>query len=308
MCLFPKLIKNPKYKSTKKNGGLIPPVFDDRVKMIPIGCGKCMECRKKKAREWNVRLQEELRHTKLKGYFMTLTFSDESLVKLEEIARQKGFELDGYELDNKIASIAVRRFTENWRVQKKHSLRHWLITELGHVKTERIHLHGLIWTDEPKEDLDKFWRWGTVDTGKFVNEKSVNYIVKYLHKVDIDHKHYVPKMYVSNGIGKGYLERFDSKRNGFVEGRTDELYRNKQGFKMALPIYYRNKIYSEEERELLWIEKLDKEERYVNGVRVDISEGEEEYERLLRMEQAKNRRLGYGDDTVNWETRRVLII
>ena len=51
MCLYPKLIRNPKYKSTKKNGGVVPPLVDKRVGLIPVGCGKCMECRKKKARD-----------------------------------------------------------------------------------------------------------------------------------------------------------------------------------------------------------------------------------------------------------------
>ena len=244
-----------------------------------------MECRKKKARDWNVRIQEELRHTDLRGYFMTMTFNDKSLIRLENDARAKGFKFDGYELDNKIASLAVRRFTENWRVQKKKSLRHWLVTELGGTGTERLHLHGIIWTNEyRKEDLVKFWKYGFCDTGKYVNEKSASYITKYLFKIDPKHKYFTPKMFVSNGIGAGYLNRHDSKRNEFREGATNELYRNRQGFKMALPIYYRNKLYSDEEREKLWIEKLDKEERYINGVRVDVSNGEEEYYKLLRLE------------------------
>ncbi len=294
---------NPKYKASKKNKGIVPMLRDKRVMMIPVGCGRCMECRKKKSREWNVRLQEEIRNSSMKGHFMTLTFSDKSLVKLMEIARSDGFEADGYELDNKIASIAVRRFTENWRVQKKKSLRHWLVTELGHEGTERLHLHGLVWTDEDKEELKKFWKWGTADTGKFVSEKSASYITKYITKLDVKHKYYMPKMYVSNGIGKGYLDRVDSKINEFKGEDTDELYRNRQGMKMALPIYYRNKLYSEEEREELWLQKLDKEERYVNGIRVDISEGEEEYEELLREEQKRSKRLGYGDDSVDWTAK-----
>ena len=57
MCLYPKLIKNRKYIANKKNGGNIPPVSDLRVLMVPVGCGKCIECKKQKSREWSVRLQ-----------------------------------------------------------------------------------------------------------------------------------------------------------------------------------------------------------------------------------------------------------
>ena len=47
MCLYPRLIKNPKYKANKKNGGIIPAISDKRVLAVPIGCGKCIECKKR---------------------------------------------------------------------------------------------------------------------------------------------------------------------------------------------------------------------------------------------------------------------
>ncbi len=56
MCLYPKLIKNRKYVANKKNKGVIPPILDKRVLMVPDGCGKCMECRRQIARYWLVRL------------------------------------------------------------------------------------------------------------------------------------------------------------------------------------------------------------------------------------------------------------
>ena len=41
------------------------------------------------------------------------------------------------------------------------------------------------------------------------------------------------------------------------------------------------------------------------GVRVDISKGEEEeYYKLLEVKRQKNKRLGYGDDSENWELKR----
>ena len=46
MCLFPKLIRNKKYCSTKKNGGIIPAVNDKRALYVAVGCGRCMECLK----------------------------------------------------------------------------------------------------------------------------------------------------------------------------------------------------------------------------------------------------------------------
>ena len=71
MCLYPKLIKNKKYTKTKKNGGIIPPISDERTLYVPIGCGKCIECMKQKKRNWQVRLLEEIK-TDRTGKFVTL--------------------------------------------------------------------------------------------------------------------------------------------------------------------------------------------------------------------------------------------
>jgi hypothetical protein len=303
MCLYPRLINNRKYIANKKNGGVIPPVYDKRVLVVPAGCGKCIECKKQKAREWQVRMSEEIRHN-TNGKFVTLTFSNESIKELS-----KNIELQGYELDNEIATKAVRRFLERWRKKYKKSVRHWLVTELGGNGTENIHLHGIIWTNEKAETINKIWKYGYTwigdkNNGGYVNEQTINYIVKYVNKVDEKHSEYNSKILCSAGIGSKYLERQDSNNNKYKGLETNETYITKTGIKLALPIYYRNKIYQEEEKEKLWIDKLNKQERYVLGQKIDISNGEENYEKALKYAQIKNKRLGYGDNEKNWELKR----
>ena len=61
MCLHTKILPNPKYQPNKKNGGFVPEAPNQHVLVIPAACGKCSECRKQKANEWRVRLNEELR-------------------------------------------------------------------------------------------------------------------------------------------------------------------------------------------------------------------------------------------------------
>jgi len=298
MCLYPRLIRNRKYTKNKKNGGVIPPINDKRVLMVPVGCGKCIECRKQKARNWQVRLQEDLR-VNLNAKFITLTFNEHALQKLDN--EIKG--LNGYDRDNEICRLAIRRYTERWRKKYGKTLRHWLVTELGHQNTERVHMHGIVWTDK-KEDIEKIWKYGKVWIGDYVNERTINYIVKYVNKIDEKHKTYESRIFTSKGIGKEYINRTDSNRNKYKKEKTIETYKTRKGLELALPIYYRNKIYSEEEKEKLWLEKLDKEERYVCGVKVDISNGEKEYYKLLEHMRQKNKRLGYGDNAKNWELKR----
>ena len=89
MCLYPKVIKNPKFTANKKNGGIIPPVNHKGTMYVPIACKKCLECMKKKSREWAIRLKEELKTTNIKGYFVTLTYSNEAIKELNDYIEEK---------------------------------------------------------------------------------------------------------------------------------------------------------------------------------------------------------------------------
>lgn len=294
MCLYPKLIANRKWIPNKKNGGNPPICKDERTQFVAVGCGKCMECRKQKSRGWSVRLQEEIR-TDTKGVFVTLTFSTESLLELA-----KDIEVEGYERDNQICIKATRLFLERWRKRTGKSVKHWLITELGHGRTEHVHMHGIIFTSE-REWIEKTWKYGFVYVGKYVNSKTVNYCVKYMTKVDAEHKFYIPKVLSSKGIGSNYTNRSEVIKNRFRGENTEETYRVPNGKKLNLPVYYRNKIYTEEEREELWIQKLDKGERWVDGIK---AESMEHYWQLLKQARDKNRRLGYGNDEKDWNRIR----
>lgn len=298
MCLYPKLILNPKYKANKKNKGIIPKLKDERAKYVPIGCGQCIECRKQKAREWQVRLSEEIKNLPKDylAYFVTLTFSEEKYKKLCEKTNSQY---------NNVAIYAMRHFLERIRKETKKSAKHWFITELGHQGTERIHLHGIIILPKNKGNqwISEKWQYGFVYTGSYVNNRTINYCTKYMLKIDQDHKDYKQIVLASPGIGKQYLNTQNKIINRFNKEKTNETYRLPNGRKMALPIYYRNNIYTDSEKEKLWMLKLDKEERYILGSKVKVGsiEGEQDYQRRLREAQKLNKRLGYGDGGKYWK-------
>jgi len=316
MCFYSRLVNNPKYKPNKKNGGNPPIMKDARVSKVPIGCQDCMECRNAKAREWRLRLGEDIKEHR-NGKFITLTFSNQSIQKLyKELKEDSHYkksqvELGSYELDNLIATRAIRLFLERWRRKFTKSVRHWLVTELGHNGTENIHLHGIIWTNEPFETISERWGYGyvypneeTTRKKNFVNLKTVNYIVKYVSKMDKQHPSYKSTILSSAGIGKNITQNSDFIKRKFKGKNTIETWRTDTGHKMAMPIYWRNKIYSEEEREKLWLQKLDKQERWVGGERIDISKGDEDYYKLLEWYRLKNKQLGYGNGYSDWNRKQ----
>ncbi|AXH76401.1 MAG: replication initiator protein [Microviridae sp.] len=339
MCLYPRLIENRKYKRNKKNGWQVPPIKDQRARYVPVGCGKCIECRKQKSREWLVRLQEDLK-VNTNAKFITLTYSTENLRKIieddKESIRKKQekinnllaeytskshkkakklqmeikkplAEMTGYQLDNELVTRSIRLFLERWRKKYKKSLRHWLVTELGHGNTEHIHIHGIVWTDK-LEELENIWSYGYVWKGKldiktgklenYVNERTVNYIVKYLSKVDEKHLNYQGIVLTSSGIGANYKGR--NEYNGI---ETDETYRTSTGHRISLPIYWRNKIYNDEQKEALWLQRLDKQERWVCGERIDIKNGEKEYYEALKYHRERTSKLGYPTPEFMWSVR-----
>lgn len=316
MCLYPRLIKNRKYTSNKKNRGNIPPVKDDRVKYVPVGCGDCKECRQQKTRHWSTRLLEDIKTNK-HGVFVTLTFSDKSIAELEHdvnnymIKDNKRIKhkrnLQGYILDNEIATRAVRIFNEKWRGITGKAIRHWLVTELGHRGTENIHLHGILWVKGNKlkvyEAIEQVWTFGHIwpreerdRKSTYVNEKTVAYTVKYVSKKDLIHKTYKPTILTSPGIGNNYSNTHNSKLNAYNGTNTKEYYKTSTGHKVAIPTYWRNKIYTEEEREKLWLQKLDKEERWVLGNKISIKNGYDTYNKAIEEAREINKRLGYGSD------------
>lgn len=303
MCLYPTLIKNRKYLPNKKNGGYPPKPQDPRVKYVAIGCGNCIECRRQKANWWRVRLERELEARKQQGIFVTLTFSPESIDYLtkkckEDYENEEIFEeLTENEKINKIAKKAVKLFRERWRKKYGKSIHHWLITERGHHGTQRLHLHGILFTNEKKETVENIWSYGWTYQGTYCNKKTINYIIKYVTKLDTIHTGYKQIICASPGIGdNNYKHSTEGRRARYRGRKTEERYRTQTGQYLGIPMYLRNKIYTEKQRELLWIYKLDQQIRWVRGIEIDVSteKGEKRYQAVLETAQRENTTLGYG--------------
>ena len=137
----------------------------------------------------------------------------------------------------------------------------------------------------------------------YVSERTVNYMVKYVTKVDEIHRAYKPKILCSPGIGASFVETYNFKRHKFNGSNTRDYYETSNGHKMRMPIYYRNKLYNDEEREQLWINKLNEEIRYVGGEKVSTKNGLEQYFRLREWYRKKNRIFGYGKGEVDYEQK-----
>lgn len=292
MCKNKIIIKNKRYQPTKKNGYTKETPRDRRLLYIEIPCGECKECKKKRKEMWRLRIENELLDSK-SAIFFTGTFSDEAI---ENIKKQYGVEEE-----NDIATKANRLFLERLRKKYDIKLTHWCITELG-SKKGRIHIHGIFFIKENqdikyiKDKIKREWNFGWSYLGYVDQGKTINYITKYMLKENENFKEFKPKVLASQKIGIGFIERNKrfykyKEEDGEIKANTKMEYLD--GRETYLIKYYKEKLYTTEERENILLSILDENKRKINS-RVfkgyDL-ETELEYNRFLIQERAVTERL-----------------
>lgn len=239
-CLFPLKVINPRYRRYFKAqrtilgiDNFIPPEqvmvmngfssgglpFDF---MLVVPCGKCSECLKRKAKDWQIRLLYEKRFSAKVSWFVTLTIAPEYYD--EFVSRPQKL---------------IRMFLEDYRLYTGKSLRHWIVTELG--DNGRLHFHGIFF--DPLISyvpMHLLWRFGISDLQPCKSE-AISYVVKYILKPqEPQFSWYTPIICASPGLGKAYVDRLISKKYHLQNQGVNVC--NIDGFKYSLPRYYRLKL------------------------------------------------------------------
>jgi hypothetical protein len=209
-------------------------------------CGKCYECRSRRISGWAFRLQKEAEISN-SAFFITLTYNDENVPHSQ----------------NKLLTLQ-KRDLQLWfkRVRKLNKLKltYYAVGEYG-KSTLRPHYHVIMFNVDPSTILDT-WKQGHVQIGT-VTEASVIYTLKYLCKQgkvglgEWDDR--VPEFQLmSKGIGENYINRQTIKYHR--ADLTERCYlTNKGGYKIAMPRYYKNRIYSPDELKFIGIHHGNKE-------------------------------------------------
>lgn len=244
-CLKPIKIRNPRYYAKTDNPEIRVKQFvryqNDLLDYqfngskledyIYVPCGYCYTCLKRKSSDWRLRLLHEVSYNFYKKpLFVTFTFAPEY-----------------YEQFKDNVALAVRRFLERIRKVTKKSVRHWFITELGE-RTGRLHLHGFLFNFSlPVARLADFWKYGFVSVSS-ISHRRISYAVKYSLKPSTFV--FKPQVFCSPGLGKVYTELSTTQKFHIRKNLLDDAYYcTFNGFTYSLPVYYRNKIFSEVRRE-----------------------------------------------------------
>lgn len=169
-------------------------------KIIPLPCGKCLACRKAKAREWASRCVLEATEYN-DNCFITLTFEDTFYNP-----SKSGLKAD------------LRNFFK--RLRKDYQFRYYAVCERGTEKG-RYHFHALLFgIDLTTKQLEKYWPFGFVDSGS-LTAASCFYVCQYAEKKIFGNNDPLTFNTMSTHPGLGYdwfFKHYDVSKYGQVFG------------------------------------------------------------------------------------------
>jgi len=222
---------------------------------IPVPCSKCPPCKKRRTSGWSFRLMQEEKRSQT-ALFITLTYNTEHVPITD-----KGF----MNLDK----TDIQKFMKRLRKLSKNKLKYYVCGEYG-SKNFRPHYHMILFNAN-KEMVEKAWSLnnkplGTIYIG-VVSEASVGYTLKYmtkkgkipLHKNDDRLKEF---SLMSKRLGDNYLS------HNMIKWHKQDLEKRmfcnlKDGKKIAMPRYYKDKIYTEFDKFKIsfYVKKLAEEQQ-----------------------------------------------
>ena len=233
-------------------------------KRLTVPCGKCGNCRRARRNQWAFRLQQELKDSE-NAYFITLTYSDE---RLPQFVNNKTGEVKSNLIKEDLQKFIKRLREKTYRQTGQRKFRYYAVGEYG-TETDRAHYHliGFNINRNILDQLDDIWGHGHTHIGT-VNEGSILYVAKYHVNRNMNNEleegqigYYNKQEFIIEegtrqpefatmskrpAIGHGYIKR---NYNWHVDNLNSYVIQN--GYKKAIPRYYKDKIFQDLDKEML---------------------------------------------------------
>lgn len=260
---------------------------------ITLPCGKCWECKARRVSGWSFRLMKEEEQSS-SALFVTLTYSPESVP-----ITTKGYMTLKKE-DVQWFIHKLRKITDKKYKNEKTTIKYYACGEYG-SHTFRPHYHIIIFGADPNL-ISKAWRRFNQESGKTedigtihigeVSGASIGYTLKYInkpsripiHKNDDRIKEF---SLMSKRLGANYINEKTIKWH-----HADPVNRYytplKDGKKIALPRYYKQKLFTEEQRQNINEQINNQEVTRIRNLSVDKIV--EEYEKNVYIRKEKTRK------------------
>lgn len=229
---------------------------------VPAPCGKCPACIKRRMAQWMLRLRMQERDA-ISAYFTTLTYDPQHVPKSYTLVKR-----DLQTFFKRLRYYHVARHGCN-------TIRYYACGEYGSAHG-RPHYHAIIYNADIRL-IDSSWGMGDVLNAN-VTGASIAYVLKYMSKpTKQPRKGRIREFSVmSKGMGKQYLT---PQVIAWHQAHPDHCYARIDGHKVALPRYYKDRIYTDEQREnLAWhqVQRIRKEEEEARVLDPDYDRNKQE--------------------------------
>lgn len=240
-------------------------------KDIPFPCGRCVACLKRKGSEWSFRLMQQDK-TSITSYFITLTY-DTSFVPISQNGFMSLQKVHCSDFFKRVRSAHDRAGLVTPECDAADRIKYFVVGEYG-GKRVRPHYHAICFNFElgvmfSKEDLLVLehtdfdgeahvychqWKFGHCTVGK-VTGASIGYCLKYMMKpgripmhVNDDRQREFRLM--SKRLGRSYIT--DEVLKWHKDKLCERVYIGiEDGKKIPMSRYFKDKIYNDEERDVL---------------------------------------------------------
>lgn len=202
-----------------------------------VPCGKCNFCLQTKRFDWSFRLRVELKDS-VSSHFLTMTYAD-----------------DVVPVDGSLNRRDLQLFTKRLRKDNSVPLRYYSVGEYGSL-TSRPHYHSIMFNldDAIVARLHEYWKLGNCFVGD-VNPASINYVTKYVINRTGEYGGKDPPFALMSrkpGIGSRYLSTHREYHRSAMRN-----YSNEDGVKTRLPRYYKDKIFTDLERQRFAVQSIE---------------------------------------------------
>jgi len=241
---------------------------------IPVPCGKCYDCLARRISGWSYRLVKEA-EVSSSAFFITLSYDNENV----PITKNKFMT---------VKKTDVQKFFKRLRKLNTEKIKYYCAAEYG-TKGKRPHYH-IIMFNVDIETVDRAWTLGRVHSGS-VTEASVGYTLKYISK-----KQQIPTharddrepefSLMSKRMGANYVtpqmvkfHKADLKNRMFIT--------IKDGKKIAMPRYYKDRIYTQLERQKIAKHMINRELKEYQNMDLSTREKKDKKDLLIRINKAR---------------------
>lgn len=266
--------------SDKLKGCFSP--FKKKGESTPLPCGKCPYCRNKRINQWIFRLKWHAKYSN-SAIFVTLTYDNEHVPitpnRLMTLRRK----------DARLFFVRLRKYSGQTKdTPEKDRIKYYIVGEYG-SKTHRPHYHAIIFNADVMQ-VEKSWKHGSIHVGSITSD-SLAYTLKYINKQKDTKRHNrddreMEFANISNGIGRQYTD--NSK---IVKRHKEQLYSKPfltvDGYRLGIPRYYKDKMFTDEEKEMLAEHMKSIAEAEFDPLKAPMSR--KEHEELLQYKKEKYR-------------------